>query len=323
LSKKDDKHWPPTCSAALLHKRAELYQSIRLFFAEKGVLEVDTPILSQSASCDVNLDSFSTTFNQRPYYLQTSPEFAMKRLLASGSGSIFQIAKSFRQGESGRYHNPEFTLLEWYRVEFTMADLIEEIVELLMNCFNENLSFSSVSYERLFHRYTNINPHEATIEELLAYAASEGNPEMASVCGDSLSNCLDYVFSQYIQPKLKSNLVYIVTDYPVCMAMLAKLSDDLSPTAKRFEVYFRNIELANGYEELTDASEQQQRFQQELEERQGVGADSMPMDRYLLAALEKGLPNCSGVALGLDRLLMLMTNAASIDEVLTFPINRA
>ena len=323
MSKKDDKHWPPTCSAALLHKRAELYQSIRLFFAEKGVLEVDTPILSQSASCDVNLDSFSTTFNQRPYYLQTSPEFAMKRLLASGSGSIFQIAKSFRQGESGRYHNPEFTLLEWYRVEFTMADLIEEIVELLMNCFNENLSFSSVSYERLFHRYTNINPHEATIEELLAYAASEGNPEMASVCGDSLSNCLDYVFSQYIQPKLKSNLVYIVTDYPVCMAMLAKLSDDLSPTAKRFEVYFRNIELANGYEELTDASEQQQRFQQELEERRDVGADSVPMDRYLLAALETGLPNCSGVALGLDRLLMLMTNAASIDEVLTFPINRA
>ena len=323
MSKKDDKHWPPTCSAALLHKRSELYQSIRIFFSEKGVLEVDTPILSQSASCDVNLDSFSTTFNQRPYYLQTSPEFAMKRLLASGSGSIFQIAKSFRQGESGRYHNPEFTLLEWYRVEFTMADLIEEILELLMNCFNENLSFSSVSYERLFHRYTNINPHEATIEELLAYAASEGNPEMASVCGDSLSNCLDYVFSQYIQPKLKPNLVYIVTDYPVCMAMLAKLSEGLSPTAKRFEVYFSNIELANGYEELTDASEQQQRFQQELEERRDVGADSVPMDRYLLAALETGLPNCSGVALGLDRLLMLMTKAASIDEVLTFPINRA
>ena len=200
MSKKDDKHWPPTCSAALLHKRAELYQSIRLFFAEKGVLEVDTPILSQSASCDVNLDSFSTTFNQRPYYLQTSPEFAMKRLLASGSGSIFQIAKSFRQGESGRYHNPEFTLLEWYRVEFTMADLIEEIVELLMNCFNENLSFSSVSYERLFHRYTNINPHEATIEELLAYAASEGNPEMASVCGDSLSNCLDLSLIHISEP---------------------------------------------------------------------------------------------------------------------------
>ena len=323
MSKQDNKHWPPTCSAALLHKRAELYQSIRLFFAEKGVLEVDTPILSQSASCDVNLDSFSTTFNQRPYYLQTSPEFSMKRLLASGSGSIFQIAKSFRQGESGRYHNPEFALLEWYRLEFKMNDLIEEVVELLMNCFNENLSFSSVSYERLFHRYTNINPHQATTEELLAYAASEGNPEMASVCGDSLSNCLDYVFSQYIQPKLKLNLVYIVTDYPVCMAMLAKLSDQKLPTAKRFEVYFKNIELANGYEELTDAEEQQQRFQQELKERADNGVDSVPMDGYLLAAMEHGLPNCSGVALGLDRLLMLMTNAASIDEVLTFPVNRA
>jgi lysyl-tRNA synthetase class 2 len=238
LSKQDNKHWPPTCSAALLHKRAELYQSIRLFFAEKGVLEVDTPILSQSASCDVNLDSFSTTFNQTSYYLQTSPEFAMKRLLAAGAGSIFQIAKSFRQGESGRYHNPEFTLLEWYRVEFNMAELIEEVVELLMNCFNENLSFSSVSYERLFHRYTNINPHETTIEELVAYATSEGNPEMANVCGDSLSNCLDFVFSQYIQPKLKPNLVYVVTDYPASMAMLAKLNDKGRPTAKRFEVYF-------------------------------------------------------------------------------------
>jgi len=323
LSKNDDKQWPPTCPAALLHIRAELYQSIRLFFAEKGVLEVDTPVLSQSASCDVNLDSFSTAFNQTSYYLQTSPEFTMKRLLAAGAGSIFQIAKSFRQGESGRYHNPEFTLLEWYRVEFSMTELIEEVVELLMNCFNENLSFSSVSYARLFHRYTNINPHETTIEELLAYASSEGNPEMASVCGDSLSNCLDFVFSQYIQPKLKPNLVYIVTDYPVCMAMLAKLSDDFTPTAKRFEVYFNNIELANGYEELTDASEQQQRFHQELKEREDVGADSVPMDGYLLAALEHGLPNCSGVALGLDRLLMLMTNVASIDEVLTFPINRA
>jgi lysyl-tRNA synthetase class 2 len=328
LIDKDIMQWPPTCSAALLHQRAELYQTIRLFFAEKNVLEVDTPVLSNAASCDVNLDSFSAYLrnderDDKRLYLQTSPEFAMKRLLASGSGSIYQIAKSFRQGESGRSHNPEFTLLEWYRVDFSMAELMEEMVELLMLCFSENLAFTTVSYDQLFQQITGLDPHSVSLDELMAYSSNQGNPEAIGICGDSLANGLGYVFSQYIQPKLKKNLVYFVTDYPVCMAMLAKISDVEPKVAKRFEVYFKGVELANGYEELTDAKQQKERFQQELEERSREGLDPVPMDMNLLAALEFGLPACSGVALGLDRLLMLMTDATSIDDVLSFPIQRA
>lgn len=328
MAKQGTTPWPPTCSAALLHKRAELYQTIRTFFVEKSVLEVDTPVLSSAASCDVNLDSFSTKLmknaqSERLLYLQTSPEFAMKRLLASGSGSIYQIAKSFRQGESGRFHNPEFTLLEWYRVGFSVADLIEEMVELLMLCFNENLAFRTVTYQQLFQQHTGINPHETSQEALMQYATAQGNPEAASICGDSVSNGLDYVFSQYIQPGLKKNLVYFVIDYPACMAMLAKLSNTTPQKAKRFEVYFNSVELANGYEELTDSVEQKNRFSDELRERKKEGLDGVPMDQNLLAALEEGLPQCSGVALGLDRLLMLMTASKSIDDVMAFPIDRA
>ena len=291
---------------------------------QKNVLEVDTPVLSAAASCDLNLDSFSTDLTKtKQLYLQTSPEFAMKRLLASGSGSIFQIAKSFRQAEQGRFHNPEFTLLEWYRLDFTLDDLINEMIELLMLCFGRNLSFTTVSYQQIFQQLTGMNPHQVTLGELMSYATEQGNHEASDICGNHLANGLDYVFSQYVQPKLKKDMVYFVTNYPACMAMLAKLDKGTPVTAKRFEVYFNNLELANGYEELTDAVEQKQRFQQELLERREAGLDDVPMDKHLLAALSHGLPDCSGVAMGLDRLLMLMTGATSIDEVLTFPIDRA
>lgn len=292
------------------------------------MLEVDTPALSSAASCDANLDSFSTRLSRceqssQRLYLQTSPEFAMKRLLAAGSGSIYQIAKSFRQGESGRLHNPEFTLLEWYRVGFSMTDLIEEMMELLALCFSQNLAFRTVTYGGLFQRYTAIDPHNTTLNELMHYASDKGNPEAIDICDGRLSNGLDYVFSQYVQPTMRQELVYFVTEYPVCMAMLAKLSDSQPQTAKRFEVYYRGVELANGYEELTDVKLQTLRFKDELERRKIEGLQSVPVDANLLAALEAGLPSCAGVALGLDRLLMQMVGAKSIDEVLTFPINRA
>ena len=291
---------------------------------QKNVLEVDTPVLSAAASCDQNLDSFSTDLTKtKKLYLQTSPEFTMKRLLASGSGSIYQIAKSFRQSEQGRFHNPEFTLLEWYRVGFKLDGLISEMIELLMLCFGQNLSFTTVSYQQIFQQLTGINPHQATLTELMTYATEQGNPEASEICSSHLANGLDYVFSQYVQPKLKKGMVYFVTNYPACMAMLAKLDDGDPITAQRFEVYFNNVELANGYEELTDAIEQKQRFQQELLERREAGLDEVPMDKHVLAALSHGLPDCSGVAMGLDRLLMLMTAANSIDDVLTFPIERA
>ncbi|MGB1541356.1 MAG: EF-P lysine aminoacylase EpmA [Cycloclasticus sp.] len=317
MNEHDNKQWPPTCTVAFLQTRAELYQTIRQFFAEKNVLEVETPVLSAAASCDLNLESFSTMcVADQLMYLQTSPEFSMKRLLAAGSGSIYQIAKSFRHSERGRFHNPEFTLLEWYRVGFSLPDLMEEMVELLMLCFGQNMAFRTVTYQQIVQQLTGLNPHRATLSELMEYAANQGNPEAVTICDGKLSN-------QYVQPKLKKEIVYFVTDYPECMAMLSKLSGTQLVTANRFEVYFNNVELANGYEELTDAVEQKKRFQDELMERQQVGLANVPMDENLLAALAHGLPDCSGVALGLDRLLMLMTDAKSIDEVLTFPIDRA
>ena len=241
----NNKQWPPTCSAALLHQRAELYRTIRAFFIEKAVLEVETPVLSAAASCDINLDSFCTALSaSQKLYLQTSPEFAMKRLLAAGSGSIYQIAKSFRQSERGRFHNPEFTLLEWYRVGFKLADLINEMVELLMLCFGQNLAYRTVTYQQLFQQLTGLNPHQLTYSDLMAYATTQGNPEASDICGGKLSNGLDYVFSQYVQPKLKKDLVYFVTNYPECMAMLAQLDEGPPVTAKRFEVYFNNVELS-------------------------------------------------------------------------------
>jgi len=247
----------------------------------------------------------------------------MKRLIASGSGCIYQIAKSFRQAESGRFHNPEFSLLEWYRMGFSLADLMREVLELLSLCFNQNLASITLSYESLFKQQTGINPHDTSLSELMEYAAEQGNPEATVICGDSLSNALDYIFSQYIQPKLKPELLYFVTDYPACMAMLAKLSEAEPVTAKRFEVYFNKLELANGYEELSDAQQQQQRFQDELAEREKQRATRVPMDKNLIAALQHGLPDCAGVALGLDRLLMVISGVYSIDEVLSFPIERA
>lgn len=310
---------------ALLHQRAKLYQVIRAFFLKKHVLEVETPVLSNSASCDVNLDSFATSLRKDgpSLYLQTSPEFAMKRLLAAGSPCIYQIAKSFRQAERGRFHNPEFTLLEWYRLNFSMAELMDEVAELLSLCFSSELVIKTMSYHDLFFSITGINPHATTIEELMDYASAQGNPEAATICGESIANGLDYVFSQYIQPMLLKEQVYFVSHYPVCMAMLAKLTDDSPQTAKRFEVYFNNVELANGYEELTDADLQEMRFQQDLKERELAAQAKVPIDQNLIAALRAGMPACSGVALGLDRLLMLMSQAASIDEVLSFPVERA
>ncbi len=310
---------------ALLHQRAELYQTIRAFFFKRNVLEVETPVLSNSASCDVNLDSFSTSLSKAGplLYLQTSPEFAMKRLLAAGSPCIYQIAKSFRQAERGRFHNPEFTLLEWYRLNFSMADLMDEMAELLTLCFSSELVIETISYHDLFFSVTGINPHAATVEQLMNYASAQGNPEAVNICGESLANGLDYIFSQYIQPMLLKERVYFVNHYPVCMAMLAKLTDDSPQTAKRFEVYFNNVELANGYEELTDAVLQESRFQQDIKDREQVGQDKVPIDQHLIAALRAGMPACAGVALGLDRLLMLMSKVESIDEVLSFPVERA
>jgi lysyl-tRNA synthetase class 2 len=304
---------------------------IRRFFDQRGVLEVETPLLAHAAVTDPNLHAFTSEFRLpglsqgETLYLQTSPEFAMKRLLAAGSGSIFQICKAFRNEEAGRYHNPEFTLLEWYRPGFGLEDLIAE-TDALLACLlagrRELEACERISYRALFARHTGLDPIHATTSEFAACAERHGLPETAALCGDDRSLWLDLLFSHRIQPSLGLGRVSFVQDYPACLPSLAQAKPGEPEVVERVEVFIAGLELANGYHELADAAEQAQRFDADLAYRRAAGLPLPPQDRLLLAALAAGLPDCSGIALGLDRLLMLLTGAESIDKVLAFPAGR-
>lgn len=317
---------------AVLRTRARMLSAIRRFFADRGVLEVETPVLGQAIGTDPNLNFFSTRFRKAPtageieLYLQTSPEFAMKRLLAAGSGCIYQICKAFRNEESGRLHNPEFTLLEWYRVGFSLEQLMDEVEQLLRALLSECLALHEVehlSYREVFLHHTNIDPLSISIADFTHWARRSGYPEAPSLCGEQVSNWLDFLFSHSVQPRLGRGRLTFIYDYPARQAALARLKSTQPPVAERFEVFLQGVELANGFHELTDPIEQRRRFERELDERQQNGQPLPAKDERLLEALRAGLPDCSGVALGLDRVLMLLVKAASIDEVLAFPLARA
>lgn len=292
-------------------------------------MEVDTPVLSQSAACDLNIESFAVvttvplSATARKMFLQTSPEFAMKRLLASGSGPIYQIAHAFRNGEAGRHHNPEFAMLEWYQPGYSLQQLMDETRDLLIECLGQSLPVLSVSYAGLFEKTLGINPHQATVLMLAEVAAENGHPDAERVCGDRKSDWLDYLFSECIQPSMRSDVLYFVNDYPVSQAMLAQIKPTQPPVAERFEVFLNGIELANGFHELIDADEQAARFSQELALRSDRGDVSLPMPEHLLSALSHGVPDSCGVALGLDRLLMISAGADHLNQVLPFPLQRA
>ena len=303
---------------------------IRQFFSERDVLEVETPSLSYSSVTDPQLDFFATEYGLPPLqhrlFLQTSPEFAMKRLLAAGSGSIYQICKAFRNGESGRFHNPEFTLLEWYRVGFTLPQLMDEIAELICLVFKGHRTFDATqrfSYQELFHRYTGLDPLVFSYQDYCAYAQDNHTPEAVSICGYDHALWLDFIFSHKVQPRLGENALCMVYDYPACQSSLARISADNLLVTDRVEVFINGIELGNGYYELTDSTEQDRRFEEEIVARQQRKRPVTVKDKHLIAALEAGLPDCSGMAVGLDRLLMLLSDSASIQEVLNFPIQRA
>lgn len=315
----DDSNWQAAASPENLKVRAQLLAKLRSFFAARDVMEVETPLLSQRTVTDVHLRSFTVDNDGQPLFLQTSPEYAMKRLLASGSGSIYQLGKSFRQEEQSRQHNPEFTLLEWYRVGFSLEQLmdeVEELVQLLMRCDD----IPRLSYRSLFEQHCQFNPHTIAAAELEKFAHSQ-----IQLSGQNLGSTdyLQLLMTQLIEPQLPKHC--FVYDYPAAQAALAatETQQDGTLVAKRFELYCNGMELANGYFELTDASEQAQRFQQDLDKRQSLGLPSVPLDERLLAALAAGLPSCAGVALGVDRLLMALCNADSIEEVLSFPFDRA
>lgn len=305
-------NWQPTSSLANLQQRAKLLTLIRNFFAERQVLEVETPLLCQTTATDPHINSFYLTPYQR--YLQTSPEYAMKRLLAAGSGSIYQICKVFRDDEIGRWHNPEFTMLEWYRVNFNDRDLMQEVDQLLQTVLNSQPA-EKYSYQELFLKYLNIDPHRADLMTLQKVAEQQGL-DFSQLDNLNRDDWLQLLLNHCIEPHLGFNRPTFIYDFPASQAALARLKTD--DVAARFEVYVNGIELANGYHELTDPQEQQQRFLKDIAQRQQLSYPKVPIDNRLLAALNAGLPNCAGVALGLDRLFMIATQAQSIHQVLSF-----
>lgn len=318
--------WRPTATISMLEQRAQLLRQIREFFFQRKVLEVETPALSAFGVSDVHLQNLavhSASSNLPPLFLHTSPEYAMKRLLAAGCGSIYQLAKVFRDDEQGRFHNPEFTLLEWYRVGFDDAQLMDEINSLMQQLLNCP-SARRVSYQQLFMDELEIDPLSldafANLQDvLLVY------PEIADLVKQEtdLDTLLQLAMATIIEPRFSQQQPVFVYDFPASQAALAKLDDTNPQVAKRFELYFKGVELANGFAELTDADIQRKRFAQDNSQRRELGLTEMASDERFLAALEAGLPECAGVALGVDRLLMLKAGAAHIDEVLAFPLHRA
>ena len=308
--------WRPTASNNILIKRARLLAQVRDFFALRRVLEVDLPVLATGTVSDPHLDSLYTEAPRR--YLQTSPEYFMKRLLASDSGSIYTLAKAFRAGDRGRLHNPEFTLLEWYRPGWDESQLMEEVADLLasVGCA-PHAGALRVTYRDIFLATVNLDPHQADLGELLKLASDIAQRDMS---GESRATCLDLIFSFEIEARLPPGIVF-VHDYPACLCALAQLGVDEQgvTVARRFEVFLDRTELANGYFELLDAAEQRRRFGEDNRQRKTMGKAEMAADEKLLAALEAGLPPCAGVALGIDRLLMHLVGAQHIDEVMAFP----
>jgi lysyl-tRNA synthetase class 2 len=320
-------NWCPSASIEVLKQRALVIQKVRHFFAVRDVLEVDTPALSHSTVTDEHLHSFSTQFNH-PFapkactlYLQTSPEFAMKRLLSAGSGAIYQICKSFRNEETGRFHNPEFTMLEWYRPDFDHLQLMTEIDELMQTVLGCETA-ERVTYQDSFKQHLQCDPLTATLAEIKALAKHHGYGDLA----DSENNkdtLLMLLFSQHVEPHIGQNRPCFVMDFPASQAALAKISATNPLVAERFELYFQGVELANGFHELTDGPEQRRRFQEDNAKRIGNGLDIMPIDENFIAAINFGLPDCAGVALGIDRLIMLALGCTSIEQVIAFENSRA
>jgi elongation factor P--(R)-beta-lysine ligase len=320
--------WRPTASLDNLTLRSRLLSKIRSFLAERGLVEVETPACSAAAVTDPALDSLTTIFtgpgapSGKPLYLHTSPEFAMKRLLAAGSGPIYQICKVFRDGESGRFHNPEFTLLEWYRLGFDHHQLMDEVLALMRYVLPKPLPDTRLSYRELFQRHLGIDPHNASLNSLRGCAIERGVAGADKLQISDSDTWLDLLLTHCIEPELGSGIL-LIYDYPASQASLARIKPGRIPLAERFELYLNGVELANGFHELADAKEQRRRFQHDLDKRGWQNRPIPPLDEYFLAALEVGLPDCSGVALGIDRLLMCIAGADHIDQVLSFPIERA
>ena len=311
--------WQPSASIATLQQRAHILHQIRQFFHERAIMEVETPLLCQHTVTDPYIDSFAIANHQPPYYLQTSPEYAMKRLLAAGSGPIYQISKAFRQEEQGSLHNPEFTLLEWYRPDFDHHALMDEIDALLQRLLKTPAA-EKVSYRDLFLMHLDIDPHNCDPDSLLHLV--QQRVELSTTTGLTGDDCLNLLLTHVIEPTLGHKAPVFIYDYPASQAALAKIRQGSPSVAERFELYIDGIELANGFHELQDANEQYHRFNQDLTIRRKLNKASPTIDRRFIASLEAGLPDCSGVALGLDRLIMLACKHSTVNTSISFDWQR-
>lgn len=317
--------WKPTTCIKSLHKRAAVFASIRQYFSEQEVLEVDTAVLSQCAVSDPFIDSLEVSFRGYPEaeaetcYLQTSPEYAMKRLLAAGSGSIYQLGKVFRNGEEGRFHNPEFTMLEWYRLgldDNALMDDVERLVQLVLDIG----PIRRCTYNDIFKEKLGLDLQKSSTAQLAEVMHKHVEIDMDL---DDRDAWLNLLMSHLIEPMLKDEPVFI-TDYPASQSALARIKEgDGELVAARFELFVGGMELANGYHELTDSQEQQRRLSADQQTRKLLKLPQRPLEQRLVAALASGLPDCAGVALGVDRLVMLALNASHIEEVIPFTFRNA
>ncbi len=290
----------------------------RVFFEKRNVLEVETPLLGAHTVTEPNINSFGFMNGPNQRYLQTSPEYAMKRLLANGAPDIFQICKSFRDGESGRLHNPEFTLIEWYRLGFSLDQIMRDAVELicfLMSLDSDHHSIEFVEYDDAFIKYFEESMSSLSDEKIKNIAINNGLVKQKDV---TVSQCIDFVFSQCVVPNFNQQALVVVYHYPANQAALAKLSSSNSNVSERFEIFYRGVELAHGYVELTDPDEQLLRFQEDINQREANGQKNIKIDERLIRAQQYGMPECAGVAVGFDRLMMLKMGARSISEVISF-----
>jgi lysyl-tRNA synthetase class 2 len=320
--------WQPTASFEAMRLRAALYARIRTFFAERDVLEVETPVLSRAGNTEPNIASFSLEFSgrtdgaPRTRWLRTSPEFALKRLLAAGIGDCYELGRVFRDGEAGGRHNPEFTMLEWYRIGWDHQRLIGEsadVVNAALALVGRQATLQRIAFRDLYWQRLGIDP--LTADSAILHGALgdvEIDPE-----GLGRDDWLDLLMTHKLQPVFDRDRLMAVYDYPASQCALARIRAGDVPVAERFELYLGPLELANGYHELGDADEQRMRFERDLSVRGQRGVAAPPVDEYLLSALRAGLPDCAGVALGVDRLLMAMAGSDGIAATLAFPFQRA
>lgn len=310
--------WRPTSCIENLKIRACLLAKAREFFSKHDVLEVETPVLAQHAVTEPNIASLKTVIGKQVYYLQTSPEYFMKRLLVAGAPDIYQISKVFRAGESGNNHNPEFTLVEWYRHQFDLQQMMTETVKFICTLLaleTNTVQTSQISYFEAMQQALNVDFKQSSYAELQIIAQQYGLQTNESY---SLDQLYDFVFSTVVMPSLNPKAITAIYHFPASQASLAQLSPHDSSLADRFEVFYAGKELANGFVELRNVDEQVNRFKHDQQLRKQLGLEQVEIDKKFIAALAEGLPACAGVAVGLDRIAMLATKSKSIRDVLSF-----